>query len=135
MDHALIKLFGDPHLNDEVLHVFLELVAFFHKEKRQFSSDVLQAAQKCTTIKCSGDLSSRLPAIYVWFLEQALAEDLSEQNLANLVEANIRAGSAGLDSAWSTLSWLKDDLQRCPRPALDHESQPLADGARCARSN
>ncbi|WRT63514.1 uncharacterized protein IL334_000419 [Kwoniella shivajii] len=52
-----------------------------------------------------------------------------QENVANLVETNIRVGSAGYDAAWSTLLWLENDWQVEPEPMwitqLSHWQQAL----------
>ncbi|KAK4689267.1 hypothetical protein P7C73_g843, partial [Tremellales sp. Uapishka_1] len=116
IDDALIQLFSDTTLSQDIGKELLNLLAFFDKEGMKVPDSVLEAAKICALSNFKGDLNQPLPGIVLWYAEQEASTNLSAANLSNLVEANIRVGPAGFDSAWSSLLWLSDDYEHDPEP-------------------
>ncbi|ORX39339.1 hypothetical protein BD324DRAFT_577344 [Kockovaella imperatae] len=113
VDTTLVSLLSDPVQTQEIACVFLDLVAFFDKERKPLPQAILDAAKGSALKGFGGDLENPLPAICVWYAEQQAEGDLSSENIANLVEANIRIG---YDSAWSSLLWRRDEYGEQPKP-------------------
>ena len=90
VDAALIRILTDSTVPRDVLTVFLDLVAFFTKEKRQLPAVVNETAKRCALSNFLGDLHQGVPGIVLWYAEQQAVENLSAENIANLVEVNIR---------------------------------------------
>jgi FKBP12-rapamycin complex-associated protein len=91
VDAALVRLLSDSSVARDILTVFLDLIAFFNKEKKQFPKAVLEAAKRCALTKFKGELHQSVPGIVLWYAEQQTADNISAQAIAdNLVEINIR---------------------------------------------
>ncbi|WWC85668.1 uncharacterized protein L201_000534 [Kwoniella dendrophila CBS 6074] len=116
IDKALVSILTDGSVSQEIKIVILELLAFFHKDKREFSSSVHEAAKFCALNHFCGALNEPLPGVVLWYMEQHAESFPVQENIANLVEASIRVGPAGNDAAWSTLLWLENDWQIEPEP-------------------
>ena len=94
VDATIARLLSDTTISRKILTVFLDLVAFFDKEKLELPLAVSEAAKRCALSSFKGDLHQPVPAIVLWYAEQETAEDMTAQNLANLVEVNIRSVSS-----------------------------------------
>ncbi|WVF66281.1 hypothetical protein IAT40_001021 [Kwoniella sp. CBS 6097] len=129
VDNALVSLFNDSNISKDITVVMLELLAFFNKDKREFTSSVHEAAKACALNHFRGALNEPLPGIVLWYWEHQAEAFPVQENIANLVETNIRVGSAGYDAAWSTTLWLENDWQVEPEPMwitqLSHWQQAL----------
>ena len=94
VDAALVRLLSDSSVSRDILTVFLDLVAFFNKEKKHFPLPVLNAAKKCALTKFKGELHQNVPGIVLWYAEQQSAESLVSDGVADylvdLLEINIR---------------------------------------------
>ncbi|ORY33953.1 hypothetical protein BCR39DRAFT_463113 [Naematelia encephala] len=113
---AMMRIFNDVTSSKDVTLIFLELMAFFDKERKRLPTAVYEAAKRCALTRFEGGLNEQVPVIALWYAEQDIENDLSAENLASLVEMNIRIGSAGYDSAWSSLLWLRDEYDVPPNP-------------------
>ncbi|OCF43750.1 phosphatidylinositol 3-kinase [Kwoniella heveanensis CBS 569] len=129
VDNTLVSLFSDSSISKDITVVLLELLAFFNKDKREFGSSVYEAAKACALNHFRGALNEPLPGIVLWYWEQQAEAFPVQENIANLVETNIRVGSYGYDAAWSTTLWLENDWQVEPEPMwitqLSHWQQAL----------
>nr|XP_019014364.1 phosphatidylinositol 3-kinase [Kwoniella pini CBS 10737]OCF53145.1 phosphatidylinositol 3-kinase [Kwoniella pini CBS 10737] len=129
VDNTLMLLLNDPSISQDITIVILELIAFFNKDKREFLPGVHKAAKNCALNHFDGALNSPLPGIVLWYVEQNAESFPIQENIANLVETNIRVGSAGYDAAWSTLLWLERDWKVEAEPIwitqLSHWQQAL----------
>lgn len=94
VDAALVRLLSDSSVSRDILTVFLDLVAFFNKEKKHFPHAVLDAAKRCALTKFKGELHQSVPGIVLWYAEQQYPEAMSSNTkpdyLNDLVEINIR---------------------------------------------
>lgn len=63
VDMALVRLFSDATVSREIVAVFLDLLAFFNKERRTLPSAVLDAAKRSAEAHFSGELHQGVPAI------------------------------------------------------------------------
>lgn len=86
----MVRLLSDTTISRTILTVFLDLIAFFHKEKLPLPEPVLDAAKRCALTSFKGDLHQPVPAIVLWYAEQDAMDNLTAANIANLVEVNIR---------------------------------------------
>ncbi|RSH90651.1 hypothetical protein EHS25_001256 [Saitozyma podzolica] len=118
VDEAIISLLSDGSVNRDISLCFLELIAFLHKEKQEVSPEMYDAAKRCAMVQYvgNGDLEAPIPAVILWYAEQESERNMTAQNIADLVEVNIRLGPSGYDSAWSSLLWLRDDFKVQPDP-------------------
>ena len=85
-----MQLFSDRAVSRKIIIVFLDLVAFFNKEKLALPDSVSEAAKRCALTNFAGDLHQPVPAIVLWYAEQDAMEDMTAANIANMVEVNIR---------------------------------------------
>ncbi|WVQ93902.1 hypothetical protein IAU59_000980 [Kwoniella sp. CBS 9459] len=129
VDNTLVSLLNDSGISKDITVVILELLAFFNKDKREFGSSVHEAAKACALNHFRGALNEPLPGIVLWYWEQQAEAFPVQENIASLVETNIRVGPAGYDAAWSTTLWLESDWQVEPEPMwitqLSHWQQAL----------
>ncbi|KAK6905037.1 hypothetical protein I203_105856 [Kwoniella mangroviensis CBS 8507] len=129
VDSTLVSILNDISVSQEITIVLLELLAFFHKDKREFAPSVHEAAKACALNHFNGALNQAVPGVVLWYVEQNAENFPVQENIGNLVETNIRVGSAGYDTAWSTLLWLENDWQVEPEPLwitqLSHWQQAL----------
>ncbi|WVQ82636.1 hypothetical protein IAT38_004768 [Cryptococcus sp. DSM 104549] len=129
VDNALVSLLSDSSVGKDIVIVILDLLAFFHKDKKNFSPAVHHAAKACALSQFQGALNQPLPGVILWYMEQQAETFPTQENVANLVETNIRVGSAGYDAAWSSLLWLENDWKIEPEPMwitqLSHWQQAL----------
>ncbi|KAL7423565.1 hypothetical protein Q5752_001145 [Cryptotrichosporon argae] len=100
----------------EIGKALLDLVGFLDKEGIAVSPEANEAARQCAKRHFEGDLNNAIPPIVLWYAEQETLQDLSAENVANLVEINIRNGSASYDSAWGTMKWLQYSFDILPEP-------------------
>nr|ODO02215.1 phosphatidylinositol 3-kinase [Cryptococcus depauperatus CBS 7855] len=129
VDKKLVSLLSDANLSEDVVVAILNLLAFCSKEKVNFSPSLQEAAKTCALKNFQGALNQPLPGIILWYMEQNAEAFPTQENVSNLVEANIRVGSAGYDAAWSSLLWLENDWKVEPEPmwitSLSHWQRAL----------
>ncbi|TYJ58649.1 hypothetical protein B9479_000485 [Cryptococcus floricola] len=130
VDRALIDLLSDRSISRDILVVILDLLAFCSKERKSpLSHGVQEAARACAFESFRGALNQPLPGVILWYMEQYTEMYPTQENVSNIVEANIRVGSSGYDAAWSSLLWLENDWNVEPDPmwitSLSHWQQGL----------
>ncbi|ODN80500.1 hypothetical protein L202_02731 [Cryptococcus amylolentus CBS 6039] len=130
VDRALIDLLSDRSISRDILVVILDLLAFCSKERKSsLSHGVQEAARACAFESFRGALNQLLPGVILWYMEQYTEMYPTQENVSNIVEANIRVGSSGYDAAWSSLLWLENDWNVEPDPmwitSLSHWQEGL----------
>ncbi|KAK8844641.1 hypothetical protein IAR55_006488 [Kwoniella newhampshirensis] len=94
VDDTLASILSDNSISKDITVALLNLLAFFDKNRQKLQPKVLEAARCSALNHFDGALNQSLPGIVLWYIEQEAEAFPVQANVANLVEANIRVGSA-----------------------------------------